>query len=331
MSGARAGEDQALIGAVDIGGTKIAVGVVDAHGRLLAHAETPTAPEGGFEAAMQRVAGLFDSLGAGTLTGTRGAGAVPAHQLAGIGIGCTGPVDPGSGAIGIVDFLPGWRGCNPVAWLARRYGVPVAMENDADAAALGEFAWGSGRGRRSLVAVTVGTGIGGGIVLDGRLYRGLGGSHPEIGHHAIDPQGPECSCGLRGCWEACARGPQIAARALQHAPPDYPHRAGLTARRVCELAREGDSVALEEVAREGRYLGLGIANLVTMFVPELIVLSGSVMDSADLFLPAIRATVRTGCGLVPAEGVEIATSALGRHAGLVGAAAAWRQREGAPA
>ena len=303
------------IGAVDIGGTKIAVGVVDDRGRLLAHAETPTAPEGGYEAAMQRVAGLFESLGTG-------------FPFEGIGIGCSGPVDPRSGEIGIVDCLPGWRGGNPVAWLGRRYGVQVAMENDADAAALGELAWGSGRGRRSLISVTVGTGIGGGIVLDGALYRGLGGSHPEIGHHAIDPQGPVCFCGLRGCWEACAAGPAIAARVLRLAPHDYPHRAGLTAQRVCELARAGDAVALEEVAREGRYLGLGIANLVTLFVPELIVLSGSVMDSADLFLPVIHDTVRSGCGLVPAEGVGIATSVLGRHAGLIGAAAVWHHRLG---
>jgi glucokinase len=249
--------------------------------------------------------------------------------MAGIGIGCTGPVDPRSGEIGEVDFLPGWRGRNPVAELAKRYPVEVAMENDADAAVLGELAWGAGRERRNLISVTVGTGIGGGIVLDGALYRGVGGSHPEVGHHVIDASGPECSCGSRGCWEACARGPEIAARVLREAPAHYPHRAGLTAQRVCELAREGDAVATTEVAREGRYLGIGIANLVTLFVPEIIVLSGSVMESADLFLPIIRETVRSGCGLVPADSVQITTSALGRHAGLIGAGAVWHHRRGA--
>ncbi|HEY1891960.1 MAG TPA: ROK family protein [Steroidobacteraceae bacterium] len=301
-------------GAVDIGGTKIAVGIVDERGKLLDRQEMPTAAAEGAGEAFERIGRALVALQ--SRTGT---------ALGGIGIGCTGPVDPLSGEIGVVEFLPGWQGSNPVRALADRFDVTVAMENDADAAALAEAQWGAGRGKRSLICVTVGTGIGGGIVLNGSLYRGVGGAHPEIGHHVIDDSGPQCFCGARGCWEVLARGPAMVERVLRESPAA---REGLTAQQVCESARSGDPLATREVAREGRYLGLGIANLITLYVPEMIVLAGSVMDSLDLFLPAIRGVVRGSCGLVPAERVEIAPAALGAAAPLVGAAAVWLHRLG---
>ncbi len=198
------------------------------------------------------------------------------------------------------------------------------MENDADAAALAEAEWGAGRGKRSLICVTVGTGIGAGIVLNGSLYRGVGGAHPEVGHHVIDDSGPRCFCGARGCWEVLARGPAMAERVLRESPA----REGVTAQEVCEAARAGDPLAAREVEREGRYLGLGIANLITLYVPETIVLAGSVMESLDLFLPVIRRVVSESCGLVPADRVEIAPAALGAATPLVGAAAVWLHRLG---
>jgi len=303
------------LGAVDIGGTKIAVGAVDDAGRILAKEECPTAPSEGFDSAMERVANMLERVIASS-----------ALPLCGIGIGCTGPVDPLSGEIGVVDFLPGWKGCNPVIHLTRRFDVRVAMENDADAVALGELTWGAGRGRAHLICVTVGTGIGGGIVIGGQLYRGVGGSHPEIGHHVIDARGPACFCGARGCWEVLARGPAMVQRVLDEAPAGYPHRERLTAERICRLAREGDQLALTEISREAAHLGIGIANLVTLFAPEVVVLSGSVMQSADLFLPAIRAQVARQCGLVPAAAVEIRLSPLAADAPLIGAAMVWAHR-----
>ncbi len=304
-----------VTGAVDIGGTTIAVGAIDASGRVLAKRESSTRAHEGFDAAMGRVTAMLESV--------RGDARA---ALSGIGIGCTGPIDPRTGAIGDVDFLPGWQGCNPVAHLAAHSGLTVAMENDADAAALGEFQWGAGRGRQSLICLTVGTGIGGGIVLNGALYRGVGGAHPEIGHHVIEESGPQCFCGARGCWESLASGPAIASRVLRDAPADYPHREHLTASLVCELARVGDSTALREIAREGHYLGVGIANLITLYAPEVVVLTGSVMKSADLFLPTIHEVVRRNCGLVPAADVEVLPSALGGDAPLIGAGVVWRHR-----
>lgn len=304
-----------MLGAVDIGGTKIAVGAVDNAGQILAKEECPTSPREGFVAAMERIESMLARVIARSQL-----------PLSGIGIGCTGPVDPLSGAIGEVDFLPGWNGCNPVLQLARRFGVRAAMENDADAVALGELNWGAGHGRRNLICVTVGTGIGGGIVIDGQLYRGLRGSHPEIGHHVIDASGPACFCGARGCWEVLARGPAMVKRLLDEAPAGYAHREGLTAERICHLAREGDPIALAETNREAAYLGIGIANLVTLFAPEVVVLSGSVMQSADLFLPAIRAQVVRQCGLVPAADVVVCLSPLAANAPLIGAAMVWGHR-----
>jgi glucokinase len=305
----------AVIGAVDIGGTKIAVGAIDGDGKVLAREESATSAQDGFDAAMGRISSMLRSV-------SSRAGA----QLHGIGIGCTGPVDPYSGQIGTVDFLPGWQGCNPVQTLAARFQLSVVMENDADAAVLGESRWGAGRTAHALIYVTIGTGIGGGIVLNGSLYRGAKGTHPEIGHHVIDPAGALCFCGARGCWEVLARGPAMEERVRSAAPPEYPHRDTLTAKDICFLARRGDPVALDEIARESRYLGVGVANLVTLFAPDLIVLGGGVMNGADLFLPTIRQYVRESCKLIEPHSVQVVTSSLGVDAALIGAAAVWHQR-----
>jgi glucokinase len=187
-----------MIVGVDIGGTKIAVGVVDEAGRVQARRECATEPERGPADGMARIRRMIRAV-------VEEAGG----KLDGIGIGSTGPINPLDGAVGKVDTLPGWQGANLMSPLVEAFGVPVALENDADAAALGEAAWGAGRGKEHFVYVTISTGIGAGIVLNGRVYRGTAGSHPEIGHHVIDPAGRQCFCGARGCWEVLARGPAM--------------------------------------------------------------------------------------------------------------------------
>jgi glucokinase len=307
---------EGLVGAVDIGGTNMTVGVIDGSGRVLQRADTVTVAREGFDQAMSRVGGLLEQLGSKV-----------GQRLSGIGIGCTGPIDPFSGEISEVENLPGWRGNNPVAVLGQRFSLRVAMENDADAAALGELLWGAGHGWRNLICVTVGTGIGGGIILNGSLYRGVGGAHPEIGHHSIDDSsGPRCYCGARGCWESLASGTAIAAHARATAPADYPGREALTTEDLCARARRGDTFAQRAVERAGHYLGVGVANLITLYAPDAIVLSGNVMESADLFMPLIREVVRGSCGLVPASQIKLTTATLGNAAPLVGAAAAWWHR-----
>ena len=305
-----------MIGAVDIGGTKIAVGMVDDGGKVVSRMEAPTDPDR-YTDSMELIAGLLRE----TASHARA-------QLTGIGIGSTGPVDPVRGEFGDVDFLPGWRGKSPVQDLAEIFKVRVALENDGDAAALAEAGWGAGRDRTRLIYVTVGTGIGGGIVLDGELYRGVDGAHPEVGHQVVDPSGPACSCGFHGCWESLAAGPAMVAWLESHAPASYPHREGITARKICELAQTGDQVALQAVEHEAYYLGLGIANLINLFTPDAIVLSGSVMKSATLFLDRIREVIRRGCRFVPAEKTELTLASLGDDTNLIGAARVWHYRFG---
>jgi glucokinase len=301
-----------MIGAVDIGGTKIAVGIVDANGRVLTRAQIATNAEAGYRHAIEGVIRML-----------RDAEKQTAAKITGIGIGSTGPVYPLTGAIGDVNFFPNWNGENPVQDLQRAFRVDVAIENDADAAGLGEAGWGAGRNKSRLIYVTVGTGIGVGLIFDGKVYRGVDYSHPEIGHHLIDPSGPSCYCGFQGCWESLATGPAMETWMTANVPPDYPHGSNLNAKRICELARAGDTLARKAVEREARYLSLGLANLVTLYVPDSIVLGGSVMNSADLFLDTIHKTIAASCHFVPYERAEIALASLGEDANLIGAARVW--------
>lgn len=303
-----------VIGGVDIGGTKIAMGVVDQAGRVLASNECATDVLRGFDDAMLRVTTLLrqcvDRAGV---------------ELHGIGIGCAGPLDIAAGTLGDVNNLPGWKGANPVDILSREFGVPAALENDADAAALGELHWGSGKSRTRFLYVTVGTGIGVSMILDGKVYRGFDGCHPEMGHHIIDPAGPVCSCGVRGCWESLAAGPAMMAWFQKNSPANY-EDGNLNAREICARAQDSDEWAQRAVEREGYYLGLGLANLITLFAPEAIVLGGSVMKSAHLFMDRVRDVIRQNCKLVPADRVEITLASLGADAGLIGAAQVWHHR-----
>ncbi len=303
-----------MIGAVDIGGTKIAVGIVDGSGRVLSRMQSPTDPKN-YSSSIDLISQMLRDT-------ARNAGV----ELTGIGIGSTGPVDPMRGEFGDVDFLPGWRGESPVRDLAKIFNLRVALENDGDAAALAEAGWGAGQNRLRLMYVTVGTGIGGGIILDGKLYRGVDGAHPEVGHHVVDPAGPACSCGFHGCWESLAAGPAMVTWLQAHAPADYPHRERITAKRICELAQQGDAIAREAVEHEAYYLGLGLANLINLFTPDAIVLSGSVMKSAPLFMDRIRAVIRSGCRFVPAEKTVLTLASLGDDTNLIGAARVWHYR-----
>jgi glucokinase len=304
-----------LIGAVDIGGTKVAVGIVDDHGRVLARNACSTDAERGYQHVLARAESLLRQL-------MQESG----QKIIGIGIGSTGPVDPFSGEFGEVNFFPAWKGENLVRDLAQLFHVSVAMENDADAAALAEAGWGAGKNKKRLIYVTVGTGIGGGIIIDGELYRGVSGAHPEIGHHLIDPSGPACVCGFHGCWESLAAGPAMAGWFASQSGSDHRAEVNLDAKRVCELARGGDALAARAVERETYYLGLGLANLVTLFTPDAIVLGGSVMNSADLFLDGARKIVSESCRLVPFENTELTLASLGEDANLIGAARVWHHR-----
>ncbi len=304
-----------MIGAVDIGGTKIAAGMVGESGQVLARAECPTEPERGLADGLARIVDML-----------RRAAAQAGGEPAGIGIGCTGPVDPLAGTIGDVEFLHGWEGADIAGELSRAFNVPAAIENDADAAALGEASWGAGQGAHAFLYLTVSTGIGAGLVIDGRLYRGVDGAHPEIGHHVIDPSGPACFCGAHGCWESLASGPAMARWYQANTPNAVSSPQLLDARGICEAAQNHDPVARAAVERESYYLGLGLANVITLFTPDVIALGGGLMHSRHLFWNKIQEVIGETCGLVPYHKTRLVTTKLGAEAGLVGAASVWFHR-----
>ena len=299
-----------MIGAVDIGGTKIAVGAVTHEGKVINRLECATAPEAGFDPAMQRTKGML-----------RQAAASAGAEFAGIGVACPGPLDPYTGIIGDVGTLPGWQGFNLVAELEQEFGVSVAVENDADAVALAEVTWGAAKGAERFIYITVSSGIGGGIILSGKLYRGADGAHPELGHQVIDASGPLCYCRAHGCWESLASGP-----AMTSWMREQPGAPELTAAQICTLAGQGDPLARRCVEREGYYLGLGLANLITLFTPDAIALGGGVMKSSHLFLDRAKEVIREICTQVPAAKTQITLASLGADTGLAGAAQAWLQR-----
>jgi glucokinase len=332
---------------IDIGGTLVRVGAVDTQGKLLALRESPIEARRGPQAGLERIAALIEEL----LHEEAVAGAAGTTKLLGIGIGCTGPVDPVKGIVNNPYTLPTWENVPLSPWLERRFSVPVRLENDADAAALGEYWQGAGIGVNRLYAITLGTGIGTALITDGKIYRGVDGCHPEGGHHVIDPSGPSCYCGAHGCWESLASGSAIARLARQAVEStldldgDYtdgysPGPAGampdtsisntepelINAHLVAEMALKGDPLAMEVMEKAAYHFSLGVVNIVMLFSPEMIVLSGGVMKSAELFLPALREAMQRHSVVVPADKVHIRQAQLGSYAGVYGGAYTILQR-----
>lgn len=300
-----------MLGAVDVGGTKIAIGLVSNTGQLLDSTSLPTRPGQPYDQSLQECAAVLETM----LT-------AQGEQLHGIGVGMTGRMDP-DGRLHANSFLPGWAGHTPAADLGLQFNISAAIENDADAAALAEYQWGCCAGAQRLIYVTISTGIGGGILLHGRLYRGVDGCHPEIGHQVISDTGPACFCGASGCWERMASGTALAAWARENGG-----NPAWDARAICDLAEAGHPLAGQAVAREARYLGIGLGNLITSFAPDCIILGGGLMQRWELFRAGVEATLASQCGLVPLSKIQLRVTTL-QHAGLLGAAAAWIHRHGA--
>jgi glucokinase len=302
---------------IDIGGTKLAAGIVDLSGRILARAEIPTLAAEGPERVLDRIVWLSQSV--------RESPAAVSCRIERIGIACAGPLDRQTGLILNPPNLPGWVRVPLVERIEVALGLPAFLDNDANAAALGELRYGAGRGARSLVYLTVSTGIGGGIILDGKVWHGLRNGAGEIGHMTIEPDGPLCGCGNQGCLEALASGPSIARRARELLESGRPSRLRelpeVTAADVVRMAREGDPLATEIWRDTIRYLGLGVAAAITILAPDRVILGGGVAQAGeDLFEP-LRSEVRRRVKLVAVESVPILPAALGKDVGILGAAA----------
>ncbi len=290
---------------IDIGGTKIALAAVDESGRILAQTSLATEAEQGFPRAVERTIEAIDGL---------------LHQCQweagtwqGIGIGCAGPVDPDRGLINNPYTLTGWDQCDVVTPLRQRFAVPVRLENDADAAVVGECLAGAGRGFDPVVMLTFGTGVGGAVMFRGGIYRGVGGEHPELGHLVVDPTGPECYCGARGCLESLASGTAIGSAG---------RAAGFTdARAVFAAARGHDPAARGVLIHATGAAVEAVWTLFHTFLPQRLVLGGGIMEEHfDWFADPIRVRLRRATQFT-ATRVEVVRAELGNRAGLVGAAA----------
>src|SRR4051812_31866163 len=302
---------------IDVGGTKIAGGVVDERGQVLATArrESPATDSDAIERNIQDlVAELRRD-----------------HDVVAVGVGAAGFVDSGRSTVMFAPNLA-WRDEPLRRDLERRIGLPVVIENDANAAAWGEFAFGAGEDVADSLLVTVGTGVGGGIVLNGELHRGAFGVAAEIGHMRVVPDGRICGCGNRGCWEQYASGSALVREAREQAREgsliarSLVDRAGgqvenITGPLITDAARDGDSFAREQLGILGRWLGEGIASLAAVLDPAAVVIGGGVSEAGDLLLDPVRAHFRanlTGRNYRPE--LEIRLALLGNKAGMIGAA-----------
>ncbi len=303
---------------IDIGGTNMSAAVVDTAAQVVSYATTPTLAAQGSDDGMQRLGDLVARvLDEAKLT---------TGDVCGIGIGCTGPVNSVTGRIHNPFTLPTWDDVPVCEAMTTRFQLPSLLLNDAHAAALGEHSAGAGRGTEHMIYMTVSTGIGSGMILNGRLYLGAGLLSGEVGHQALDFNGPECYCGGRGCLEMLAAAPAIAAAAQQDAQDDSVilrlsgERAAITAKHVGEAASAGDTFARGLLARTGFYLGVGIANLLNIITPEMVVLGGGVMQSWDYIVPTMQETIAARSGLLSGLIFRYERARLGLRAGVIGAA-----------
>jgi len=308
--------------AVDLGGTNIRTAAIGPDARIWIKHTEPTAAREGREAVLRRLVEAVQRI----IADCRAAGAEPV----GVGVGTPGVIQMQSGVVTEAPNLPDWQNVPLRAILAACLPLPVWIENDANAAALGEHWAGAGRGSEHLICLTLGTGVGGGIILDGKLWRGVDGSAGEIGHMSLDPRGARCGCGRTGCLEAYASATGIvrmAREAIDRGDPTRlqaftpPSRGELTAARVYQAALEGDRVAQDIWQCMGSYLGIALANLVNLLNVELIVLSGGVTQAWELFIGTTEAEMRRRAFDIPARRARIARAMWGDEAGLLGAAA----------
>jgi glucokinase len=308
---------------VDVGGTKIAAGVVDEHGTIIEMVKRRT-PAANASATVDMVSDAIREL-------------LARYEIGAIGIGAAGFVDESRSAVHFAPNLA-WRH-EPVArHVEERTGRPVIVENDANAAAWAEAVYGAGRGHEHVVLITVGTGIGAGIVLNGEVYRGHWGMAGEPGHYRVVPDGRLCGCGNRGCWEQYASGSALVAEARDFArrSPGAAIRLlqlaggtpeGITGPEVTTAAREGDAGALRCFEIIGRWLGEGLADLAAILDPSCFVLGGGVSDAGDLLLDRTREAFDKGLtGRHYREHAAIVLAELGAEAGLIGAAGLARRR-----
>ena len=312
--------------AIDIGGTKIIAAIISDEGQLMAREYCPTLADEGPQAVIKRIFSTIDRL-----LGLRNVGV---SQLHSISVAAAGAIDFARGIVTLSPNLPGWRDIPLRDIVKEKYGVNTFLLNDASAAVLSEHRFGAGRGLNNLIYITVSTGIGSGIMINGELYSGVSGGAGEIGHTTIDVNGPGCSCGNIGCLEMLASGTAMAREAIRRIKAG--ERSSLTkitkgkienitAEEVSIAAQGGDSLALEVISQAATYLGVGLVTLVNVFNPEMIIIGGGMSKMGDLLLNPARQVVKERAYQLLAQAVRIVPAELGDNAEVLGAAIFARQ------
>ncbi|MEU2679339.1 ROK family protein [Streptomyces sp. NPDC007107] len=300
-----------LVAALDIGGTKIAGALVDGAGSLLVRAQRPTPAREGAEAVMSAVSDVLTELAASPLW----------HRARAVGIGSAGPVDASAGTVSPVN-VPGWRGFPLVERVAAgTSGLPVTLVGDGVAMTAAEHWLGAARGYDNALCMVVSTGVGGGLVLGGKLHPGPSGNAGHIGHISVDLDGDPCPCGARGCVERIASGPNIARRALENGWRPGPD-GDTTAAAVADAARAGDPVAVASFERAAQALAAGIAATATLADIDIAVIGGGVAGAGEVLFAPLRRSLRDYATLSFVQDLTVTSAVMGNDAGLVGAAAA---------
>ncbi|MEA4884151.1 MAG: ROK family protein [Clostridia bacterium] len=317
------------IAGVDLGVTKVIAVVADLEGTVVSRTRLELDVQEGPAAIISRlIEATHEAIGAASTAFGAESDARP--RIVGIGLSMPGLIDAERGISLFAPNIPEWSDIPIVELFHKEFSLPCWVENDARAMALGEAMFGAGRGYEDILCVNVGRGIGAGIIVNGDIYRGRQGSAGELGHMTVDPNGPICPCGNRGCLEVMAAGPAIAASAIRAVSTGSNTRIremvggrieAITAEVVSEAAKQGDALAEMLVREAGRYLGIGIANAVNLLSPELVVIGGGVARAGDILFDEVRKTVRERAFTTMVNLPEIVPSAQGEDSSSIGAAA----------
>ena len=313
---------------IDLGGTNLRAAIANTEtGQIFHQRKCPTLANEGQEAVIQRIIQLIQEL-------IQESGIT--NDIKGIGIGVPGTPDIDSGVIEFLPNLPGkWLKVPLGTIVEERMKLPVALINDVRAITLGEWTFGAGRGAQTVACLAIGTGIGGGVVVNGQFHLGIGGTAGEFGHHVVEVDGLPCGCGGKGCLELYASGPAIAAMGVKEVMHGHTTRIGelvdhdlnrIDAGVVVQAAKEGDPIAVGILQRAGTYLGIAVGNILGVISPQKVIFGGGVSVAGDLLLRPIVQTVNERVHVIPLQKVQFVLAELGINGGLIGAAL-WAKRK----
>lgn len=315
---------------VDLGGTNVRAAVVDRNGGIHGESRFPSFGMDGLEITIGQILKAIN--------GAIADSGVKIEDIAGIGMGVPGTHKSAEGIVlWTPNFKEDWRGAQLLAPIIEQTGLSACMGNDANVAAFGEYVYGAGKGAKIMVMITLGTGVGSGLIINGQIYTGVSESAPELGHHIIVADGPRCSCGRSGCLEGIVQRDAICARAAKKASrgkyTSLVEKAGgdllnLTPAMISLAASEGDEIAIETLQETGYYIGIGIANAINILNPDKVIIGGGISQAGELLFDPIRRTVATNAISVPYQACQILPAELGDNAGILGGAALVVQKEG---